>query len=95
MFNRINYQVCQVQLAKSENENKGPISIGFFILQYAELRMLELYYNFSTKFCDTDKYGEIEMDTDSLYLALAEKGLYDCVRNEKRQEWELISIREC
>ena len=35
--------------------------------------MLELYYNFFKKFCDTDKYEELEMDTDSLYLALSEE----------------------
>ena len=28
----------------------------------------------------------MEMDTDSLYLALAEKELYDCIRSEKMQE---------
>ena len=34
--------------------------------------MLELYYNFFKKFCDVDMFEELEMDTDSLYLALAE-----------------------
>ena len=29
--------------------------------------MLELLYNFLKKFCDTDKYEELEKDTDSLY----------------------------
>ena len=27
------------------------------------------------KYCDIDKFEELEMDTDSLYLALAEKGV--------------------
>ena len=44
--------------------------------------MLELYYNFCTKFCDTEKYEEMEFDTNSLYLALEEKELYDCIRSE-------------
>ena len=30
-----------------------------------------LYYNFFKKFCDTDEYEELEMDTDSHYLALS------------------------
>ena len=30
-----------------------------------------LYYDFFKKFCDTDKYEELEMNTDSLYLALS------------------------
>ena len=39
--------------------------------------MLELYYNFSAKFCDTDKYDEMEVDTKSLYLALEKK---NCIK---------------
>ena len=49
--------------------------------------MLELYYNFFTKFCDLNKFGEFEMDTVLLYLALAEKQLENCVRPEMRADW--------
>ena len=38
--------------------------------------MLELYYFFK-KFCDVNKCKELEMDTNELYLALAEKELGD------------------
>ena len=86
----INDQLCEVDLAKSGIEHKEPINIGFVILHYPKLRMLELYYNYFTKFCDTDKYEEIEMYSDSLYLALAEKESYDCMRSEKRREWESL-----
>ena len=47
--------------------------------------MLELYYNFFTKLCDVNKFEELEMDTDSLYLALAEKELEDV----EDLKWEL------
>ena len=43
--------------------------------------MLELYLNFFKKFCDTEKYGELEMNTDSLNLAMSEENkrtLKDC-----------------
>ena len=76
----------EVELAKAEIEHKEPIIFGFFILQYAKLRMLELYYNFFTRFCDLNKFEAWEMDTDSLYLALAEKKLEDCIRPEMRAE---------
>ena len=33
------------------------------------------------KICDTDKYEEMEMVTNSLYSALAEKEMYDCIRS--------------
>ena len=34
--------------------------------------MLELYYNFFERFCDVNKFEELEMDSDSWYLALSE-----------------------
>ena len=87
MFKRLNHithQLYGVELVKSETEHREPIIVGFFILQYAELRMLKLYYNFFEKFCDTDKYEELEMDTDSLYLAL--ENLEDVILPKKRAE---------
>ena len=69
--------------------------MGFFILQNAKLRMLELYYNFFKKFGDTDKYEELEMDTDSLYLALSEENLEDVILSEKRSEWNQMRSNDC
>ena len=79
----------------SEIEHGEPIIVGFFILQYAQLRMLECFYKFFKKFCDTEKYEELEMDTDSLYLALSEENLEDTLRPEKTNEWEAILSRDC
>ena len=78
----MNNSLYEVELAKAQSEHNEPIIVGFFILQYAKLRMLEMYYNFLTRFCDVNKFEELEMDTDSLYLALAEKELQDCIRPE-------------
>ena len=79
-LDHVNNSLYEVELAKAQIEQKEPIIVGFFILQYAKLRMLELYYNFFTRFCDVNKFEGLEMDTDSLYLALAEKELEDCIR---------------
>ena len=57
--------------------------------------MLELYYNFFTKFCDVNKFEELEMDTDSPYLALAEKELGDCIRPEMSAEWQRLRSIYC
>ena len=49
LFKRLDYindQLYEVELAKAEIEHREPIIVGFFVLQYAKLRMLELYYNF-------------------------------------------------
>ena len=91
MFKRPNHNADQLY----EIEHREPIIVGFFILQYAKQRMLELYYNFFKKFCDTDKYEELEMDTDSLYLALSEENLKDVILPEKRAEWVQLRSKDC
>ena len=35
------------------------------------------------------------MDTDSLYLALAEEEIYDCIRPDKKREWIDIRSSDC
>ena len=94
-LDHINDQLYEVELAKAEIEHREPIIVGFFILQYAKLRMLELYYNFFDRFCDVNKLEELEMDTDSLYLALSEKELCDCIREEAKAEWGLLRTEDC
>ena len=42
-LNHLTDQLYEVELVNSEIEDREPIIVGFFILQYAKLRMLELY----------------------------------------------------
>ena len=83
-LNTVQKNLYEIELLKSTIEHKEPIIVGFFILQYAMLRMLELYYNFFDKFCVVNNFEELKMDTDLLYLALAEENFYDCFRPEKK-----------
>ena len=57
--------------------------------------MLEIYYNFFDELCDVNKFQELEMDTDSFYLALAEENLYDCIKPDKRAAWEKLRKNDC
>ena len=41
-LDHVNNSLYEVELAKEQIEHKEPIIVGFFILQYAKLRMLEL-----------------------------------------------------
>ena len=72
----------EIELLKSTIEHKESLIVGFFFLQSAKLRMLELYYNFIDKFCDLITFEELEIDAGSLYSALAEENLYSL--EEKR-----------
>ena len=94
-LDNVNNSLYEVELTKAQIENKEPIIVGFFILEYAKLRMFELYYNFFTRLCDVNKFEALEMDTDSLYLAFAEKELEDCMRPEMRAEWQRWRSNDC
>ena len=65
-INTVEKDLYKVELLKSTIEHREPILVGFFILQYAKLRMFELYYNFFDELCDVNQFEELEMDTDSL-----------------------------
>ena len=57
LLNNVSKEVYEVELAKSNIEHREPIIVVFFILQYAKLRMMKLYYNFFDKFCDVVKFS--------------------------------------
>ena len=48
-----------------------PVVLGFCILQYAKLRMLEFYYDCIDKYIDRSDFEYCEMDTDSAYIAFS------------------------
>ena len=75
-LNVVAIDLFEVELVKTIIEHREPNNVKFFILQYAKLRIFELYYNSFDQFCDINKFEEIEMDTDSFNLVLAEKLLY-------------------
>ena len=94
-LDHVNMSLHEIELAEAQIEPKEPIIVGFFILQYAKLRKLELYYDFFIRFCNVDKFEELAMDSDSLYLAPAEKELKDCIRPEMRAEWKRLRSIDC
>ena len=51
--------------------------------------------NFFTKCCDVNRLDELEMDTDSLYLAIAEEETEDCMRPELKTDWEQLRSKHC
>ena len=84
-----------MELVDSTLEDCEPIKVGCFIKQYANWRMLELYYNFFDKLCDVNKFEELEMNKDSLYLALAEEDLHKCILPSKRAQRNEKRSKDC
>ena len=64
-----------------------PIQIGYFILQYAKLRMLQFYYDFMLKFVNRNDFEYCEMDTANAYMALAGPSLESVIKPEMKQKY--------
>ena len=75
-------------------EHREPITVGFFILQYAKPRLLELFYNFFHKYCNENKFENLEMSADSLYLFIAEGNLKDFILPDKKTQWSGRKIKK-
>jgi hypothetical protein len=61
----------QVQLKSYYHKCNTCIQEGFFTLDNAKYWYLNFYYNFLVKAMDMNKIHVVELDTDSLYLAIA------------------------
>ena len=62
-----------------------PYQCGIAVYQLAKLRMLEFYYNFLDKFCDRRDFEVIQMDTDSLYMALSANDFDDIIKPDLKE----------
>jgi hypothetical protein len=62
--------------------------VGFFVYQYAKLRMLQFYYVFLDKYIDRSDFEFCEMDTDSAYIAISCESIKELIKLEMRDEYE-------
>ena len=73
-FEEYNPDTFELSMKKRKIVEDSPIQIGFAVLQYAKLRMLEFYYDCLFKHIGFDNFQLIQMDTDSFYFAITEDG---------------------
>ena len=81
LFKRLDHikdQLYEVELAKAEIEHREPIIVGFFILQYAKLRILELFYNFFERFCDVNKFWLSDFVWDWKESTVSDNSIKSC-----------------
>jgi hypothetical protein len=76
----------ELEMSKKRIKLDTPIVLGFAILQYAKLRMLQFYYDCLDKYIDRRDFQLCEMDTDSNYMALSAP-LFDVIRSNLRSEF--------
>jgi hypothetical protein len=61
----------QVTLTKKSIKHDLPIQLGYFVYQYAKLRMLSFYYDIIDRFVDRSDFCLLEMDT-GIFITLIE-----------------------
>ena len=82
----------EIELSKGVVTYTLPLHIGFFVYQYAKLRMLQFYYDFVDKYVERPLFQYCEMDMDSAYIELAGKSIDELVVDRAnyfrhRSEW--------
>ena len=82
----------EIEMSKGVVTYTLPLHIGFFVYQYAKLRMLQFYYDFVDRYVERPLFQYCEMDTDSAYIALAGESIDDLVVDREnyfrhRSEW--------
>ena len=86
---------AEIELIKTRQKLNLPVQIGFAILQYAKLKMLEWYYDFLDVFVDRSDFEYIEMDTDSAYFAITAPTLEQVIKPEKKAEFNMRVYGSC
>ena len=71
---------CEINMKKKKILMNIPISIGFFILQYAKLRLLSFYFQFIDKYIDRSDFELVQCDTDSLYIAFSDADINKLIK---------------
>ena len=77
--------VFEVRQRKRQVTITRPYQCGIAVYQLTKLRMLEFYYDFVDKFCDRRDFEVIQMDTDSLYMALSANDFDDIIKPEMKE----------
>lgn len=88
-------EVVEMESKKKRIHLNLPIQLGYFILQYAKLRMLQWYYDCLLYYVDRSDFEYIEMDTDSAYFAISGSNLADVVKSEMKEEFEKELYDNC
>ena len=70
-FRQLDIVVDEIEMSKRNVTYTLPVHVGFFFLHYANMRMLQLYYDFINRYVERPLFQYCEMDIDSAYLALA------------------------
>lgn len=85
----IGEDLLEIERLKASVVIDQPLTVGFFCLENGKLLILDFYYSFLKKFIPDSDFTCLQSDTDSLYLALAQPSIFQCIKPELRDEFIL------
>ena len=83
----IDAEIMEVEMGRRSVNWNLPLQIGFFVYQYAKMKMLQFYYDCLLKYFDTSDFELCEMDTDSFYIAISGNSLEDIIKPNKKRDF--------
>ena len=91
----LNDRIYEVEKTRRKVRLDTPIQIGIAVYSYAKLLLIN-FWEFLNKYLIKEKYELLYCDTDSLYLALSEENIDDCIKPDllgawQREKWEFLS----
>ena len=78
----------EIHSRKDRVKIKRPFQVGIVVYQLAKLRMLEFYYDFLDKYVDRKDFELIQIDTDSMFMAISGKNFDEIVRTELKEDFD-------
>ena len=78
----------KIELRKDKLTIARPFQVGIVVYQLAKLRMLQFYYEFLDYYLDRRDFELIQMDTDSMYFALAHDKFEDAIKPGYRAQFK-------
>lgn len=78
----------EVSMSKKKIKQDLPITVAFFVYNYAKLRQLEFVYDFLKRYLKPGSFQMVCSDTDSIVAAYQSRNIDDLV---KRELWEEYS----
>lgn len=91
---QLNEELYEIEMDKPKYTQDLPIVLGFFVLQYAKMRMLEFHYDFLMAYFEPSSLQQVQMDTDSSYFAIAAKSLEDMFKNNEMERKYMKAVYE-
>ena len=94
-FTQIDTDLFEVESSKKTVRYSMPIQVGFFVLCYAKLRMLDFYYNFVDKYVSRNDFEYCCMDTDSAYITLSTTTLKESIKPALQNSYDHMLNGHC